>query len=194
MNILSIFAVFDYKIALDIVAIRTPFLNSFFSLFTWLGSSQSIILIFIIVSVALYYHKKENYIYPLFVSIFGSGIMVIIIKYFVNRARPGVGIAIYQEQLSSFPSAHAALIMALFGFLIYCIWRFNLNLKIKIGITIIFTVIILLVGFSRLYLGVHFLSDVLAGYLIGLMWLLIARHITSISPSLVKEGARGQLS
>jgi undecaprenyl-diphosphatase len=153
-------------------------------LITWLGSWQVIFGLLILISLIFIFYKKKDLIFPLLISVLGSGIMVLIIKNLVNRSRPGVGVALYVEQFASFPSSHAALIFSLFGFLIYCFWRLNLHLSYKISLiikiitTLVFGSIILLVGFSRLYLGVHFLSDVLAGYLTGLLWLLIAIYIS----------------
>ena len=173
MNIVPALSLIDHELALYIVSIRSVFFDNFFFLLTWLGSWPVIILLFMAIAAWFYFYKKQNYIYPLAVSLIGSGIMTVLIKYLVNRSRPGAGISMYAEQLSSFPSAHSSLIFALFGFLIYCVWRFNLSLIIKISLTVLFTAIIALGGFSRLYLGVHFLTDVIAGYLVGLFWVLI---------------------
>jgi len=184
MNIFSSLISLDLKTAEYIVSLRGVFFNYFFFLITWLGSWQVIFGLLILISLIFILYKKKELIFPLIVSILGSGIMVLIIKYIVNRARPGGDIALYTEQLASFPSSHAALIFILFSFLIYCSWRlhfrfnFKISLIIKIIATLVFGSVILLVGFSRLYLGVHFLSDVLAGYLTGLLWLLIAIYIS----------------
>ena len=104
--------------------------------------------------------------------------MTIIIKALVDRSRPGANLALYIEKLSSFPSAHAALSLAFFGFLAYCFWRFDFPLKIRIILSVILGLIILLVGFSRIYLGVHFTSDIIAGYLTALMWVLIGMYVS----------------
>jgi len=184
MNIFSNIISLDSRFAESLVSIRNLFWDDFFFLFTNLGSWQVITGLFILISFIFISYKKKDLIFPLFISVLGSGIMVVIIKYFVNRARPGSDISLYSEQLSSFPSAHAALIFSLFGFLIYCAWRlhfrasFKLSIITKIIATFTFSLIIILVGFSRLYLGVHFLSDVIAGYLTGLVWVLIAMYIS----------------
>jgi membrane-associated phospholipid phosphatase len=184
MDIFSNLIYFDSRFAKGLVSVRSLFWDDFFFLFTNLGSWQVVTGLFILISFIFILYRKKDLIFPLFVSIFGSGIMVVIIKYLVDRARPGGDISLYSEQLPSFPSAHAALIFALFGFLIYCAWRlhfrssFKLSIITKIIATFTFSLIIILVGFSRLYLGVHFLSDVIAGYLTGLVWVLIAMYIS----------------
>ena len=185
MNIIfSGLSLLDIQVAEYLVSTRGVFFDYFFFLITPLGSWPVITGLFFLVSFVFFLYKKKQFIFPLFVSLLGSGITVLILKYLVNRARPGDNISLYTEQLSSFPSAHAALIFSLFGFLIYCAWRlhfrpnFKASLTVKVIATLVFSLIILLIGFSRLYLGVHFLSDVIAGYLIGLMWVLISIHIS----------------
>lgn len=170
----SIFVV-DNQTTNFILNIRNSILDCFFSYFTILGHWITVTLIVIIISMLLYFYQRKNLILPFIVSVIGSGITTLIIKFIVNRARPSSEVALYTEKLSSFPSAHAALIFALFAFLIYVLWQYfsNLNSAVKITLSLIFSLIILLVGFSRIYLGVHFVSDVAVGYLVGLLWLLI---------------------
>lgn len=178
MNILSNLVTLDFKIAENIVSMRSDFFNHFFFFITPLGSWYMISILFVCFSILFYFKNKKYLVLPLFVSILGSGVTAVIMKHLIDRPRPGDEFALYIELLSSFPSAHAALVFALFGFLIYCVWRFNLSLCFKITLSIISALIILLVGFSRVYLGVHFVTDVIAGYLTGLMWVLIAMYIS----------------
>ncbi|MFA7252629.1 MAG: phosphatase PAP2 family protein [Candidatus Paceibacterota bacterium] len=177
-------SLFDYILNIDlnlaqaILYLRLPFWDQFFWRFTYLGHWLIILLIALIFSIFFYLKQKKYLIIPLFVSVLGSGAMTLIIKYLVDRARPGADIALYTESLASFPSAHAALIFSLLGFLAYCLWRSRFNLLLKIIFTTIFGAVIILVGFSRLYLGVHFASDVLAGYLVGLLWVLLVMYFS----------------
>lgn len=166
----------DEQVQNIFVSFRNDTLDGFFFFITKLGIWYVILALFIFVSVLFYYYKKTNLILPFLIAVLGSGIMALIIKFLVDRSRPGPDVALYTEKLASFPSAHAALIFAFFAFLIFCFWKFSIALKIKIAISVFFVILIVLVGFSRIYLGVHFFSDVIAGYLTGLMWLLIALH------------------
>jgi undecaprenyl-diphosphatase len=176
--ILSNVQYLDIKIQNLILYLRSEAWDSFFMSITKIGGWPMILFILICFSLLCYLFKKREFILPLAVAMIGSGIMTLIIKYLVNRARPGADIAMYMEKLPSFPSAHAVLTFTLFGFFFYCIWKFRINLILKIFLSVLFVLIIILVGFSRIYLGVHFTSDVLAGYLAGLMWLLIAMYIS----------------
>lgn len=178
MDIVSSLIFFDYKISQSIIYLRSDFFDQFFIFITWLGSWPVIIFLVICLSILFCFYRKGNLMLPLFISVAGSGLMTIIIKYLVDRSRPGVDIALYLEKLPSFPSAHAALVFAFFGYLLYLVWKFNYNLTQRFFLSFIFILIIILIGFSRLYLGVHFLSDVIAGYLIGLAWVLVAVYIS----------------
>ncbi len=192
MNILEKLLNLDYRVGDQMLFWRTDFWNKFFYYFTKLGSWYAILIIFIIIlAIYLIYHlmdlerwakKKNRLIVPFFICLLGTGLTTVVIKYLVGRARPGLDLALFLENGPSFPSAHSALILALFGFLIYCLWKFDFisqfNYILKIIISLIFVLIILLIGLSRLYLGVHFLSDVLGGYLIGLMWVFISMYLS----------------
>src|SRR5439155_17690729 len=93
------------------------------------------------------------------------------IKNVVDRQRPVYNRIFTSEESPSFPSGHAAGSAVGYGMLAYCLalrwrtWRRRLPL---VGVLVL---LVLLIGFSRLYLGVHYLSDVLAGYALGLAWL-----------------------
>jgi len=186
VNFLRNIVITDYKVENLIPHLRNDFWDNFFINFTKLGDWYTILSLFIIVSGLLYLCKKRNLIPSFFLVVLGTGIMTVIIKLLVCRTRPGSDIALYVEKLPSFPSAHAALIFVFLGFLIYCFWRFDINLKYKIVLSIVFGTIILLIGFSRIYIGVHYLSDVIGGYLVGLMWVLIAMYISRKSFSIRK--------
>jgi len=72
----------------------------------------------------------------------------------------------------SFPSGHVFSATVLYGFCIYLTFRFINNPVIKWTVSALLVLLILLIGFSRIYLGVHWLSDTLAGYVTGFAWLL----------------------
>ena len=171
-NLLNSIVSLDNKLQTSIISLRSAQWNDFFLIFTYLGYWLTITIMFVGVSWFFYLNKKSGLILPFFVAVLGSGLMTVAIKFIVNRARPSLDSALYMEQLPSFPSAHAAMILAFFGFLIFCLWKFSFALELKIILSVFFVLIIILIGFSRVYLGVHFVSDVIGGYLVGLIWLI----------------------
>ena len=93
-------------------------------------------------------------------------------KFILQRPRP-TEYRIINESGYSFPSGHSMISMAFYGFLIYLIYKYVKNKKIKyISITLI-SALIIFIGISRIYLGVHYTSDVLAGFLFSISYLII---------------------
>lgn len=173
MNFYTDLILFDQRISASLVYWRRDFFDGFFLFITQFGHWPVIIILTVLAVGVFYLLKRRNLIGPLLLTVAGSGLCAVGLKSLVDRARPGPDIAVYVEKLSSFPSAHAALILALGGFLLYSLRWFKIGRTAKIGLSLLLLLLILLVGFSRVYLGVHFLSDVLAGYLIGFIWVLI---------------------
>ena len=103
----------------------------------------------------------------LFSAIIYSALLSLIIKMIVDRERPSTELALYIEHLPSFPSAHAALAFAFWGSAIIFVLHSGMSKKTRWLYSVLFCLIIVLVGFSRIYLGVHFLSDVIAGYILS---------------------------
>ncbi len=117
-------------------------------------------------------HKHRARIWPLLVSVVGSSISVLILKYIFNTSRP-IG-AFYIESTPSFPSGHAAIAISLYGFLLYNAYKHDKH-RLKNPLIIFLFVLIILIGLSRLYLDVHYVQDILVGYAIGLFWLFISQ-------------------
>jgi membrane-associated phospholipid phosphatase len=168
----------DMKIENLLVVFRDSFLVKFFLCVTALGEAQIIVSVVLIVTALFWLWKKRFYIMSLWITVAGSAISAYIAKILINRERPGGNIPVFTENFFSFPSGHSASIIALLGFLTYCVWRNYKTWRIRVNTFFVASFIIILVGFSRLYLGVHFLSDVLGGYLIGFLWMLLGIAIS----------------
>lgn len=95
-----------------------------------------------------------------------------IIKHIFLRPRP-VGIKLIEQGGYSFPSGHSMMAVAFYGLLIYIIWNTKWKNVWKIFTTTLLIILILLIGISRIYVGVHFASDVIAGLSISLSYLII---------------------
>lgn len=84
----------------------------------------------------------------------------------------------------SFPSGHSMISAAFYGFLIYLIYKKVKNKKLKITLIIVLSILIVSIGISRIYLGVHYTSDVLAGFTVSVSYLII---YTSIVKKIILE-------
>lgn len=162
----------DKRIANLLTIFRSDNLNKIFFWITVLGKWQIITLFSSVSIVVFWIWNKQKYIMPFLISITGSVLFTYLGKIVFHRARPSA--AIYAENSFSFPSGHATIAVSFYGFLAYFLFKIIEKRKSKINIFFITFITIFLIGFSRLYLGVHYFSDVWAGFLAGTIWLLIA--------------------
>lgn len=109
-----------------------------------------------------------------------------ILKYIIQRPRPE-GYRLIAENGYSFPSGHSMVSMAFYGLIIYLIWHLVKNKKIKYISCGILGLLIPLIGFSRVYLGVHYASDVIGGFLISIVYLLLFTNIVKSILKIEKE-------
>ncbi|NTW45904.1 MAG: phosphatase PAP2 family protein [Candidatus Moranbacteria bacterium] len=144
---------------------------------TLLGRRDVVIVVMLAtVSLAVLW-KRRMFILPLLVSVGGAQLFVSLGKRLVHRPRPDI--AYYAEPSFSFPSGHATLSVALYGFIAYLLLRTAAKRWRYRTVTLFAALlVIVLVGLSRLYLGVHYLSDVWSGYLLGALSLIIGISIS----------------
>lgn len=135
-----------------------------------------IIAVVTILSLFIFRNKKINIC--IILNLLGIFILNnVLIKNIIARDRPS-GINIIEENGYSFPSGHTAISTVVYGYLIYLIYNYVSNKKLKYALISILSIIILVVGLTRIYLGVHYTSDVLGGYLLGISYLLIFTYVT----------------
>ena len=95
-----------------------------------------------------------------------------LLKRILQRPRP-TEYRIIEESGYSFPSGHSMISMAFYGYLIYLIYKYVENKNVKWILISLLSILICLIGISRIYLGVHYTSDVLGGFLISISYLVI---------------------
>ena len=109
-------------------------------------------------------------------SIFSNLVVITILnqllKRILQRPRP-TEFRIIEETGYSFPSGHSMVSMAFYGYLIYLLYRYVKNKYLKWGLIVLLSLLICTIGISRIYLGVHYTSDVLGGFLISISYLII---------------------
>ena len=144
-------------------------LTPIFKIITWFGSATCLILLAIILFFIIK-NKKVG-------LLAGANLIIITIlnqalKIIVQRPRP-TEYRIINEAGYSFPSGHSMVSMAFYGFLIYLIYKNIKNKYLKISLIVVLSLLIVMIGISRIYLGVHYTSDVCAGFLVSLSYLII---------------------
>jgi membrane-associated phospholipid phosphatase len=155
---------------------RIEWLSFVMLVITYSGSYMIVSGVTFLSAISFYIHKHTARILSLLITIGGSAMTTAILKIILERARPPLQFMLYPETGFSFPSGHATAAMALYGFLLYTIYKHDKH-YLKKPFIILLSALIILVGVSRLYLGVHYLSDVLAGYAVGLIWIFIGIKI-----------------
>ncbi len=123
------------------------------------------------IALALVLSRYRAYLTSFLLTFFGAVASVFIMKDLVERVRPSGLEPAFIEPGFSFPSGHAAISVALYGFLAFLLCR--LYPHHKRWFVALAVILALAIGLSRLYLGVHYPSDVIAGYVLGGLWLLI---------------------
>lgn len=162
----------DQHVATWSTTVRTDFFNNFFWAITQLGSIWVIGFFVISFSFFLWFSHRRYYLLGFYTSILGSELLTIAGKYAFARERPST--ALFHESLYSFPSGHATISVAFYGFVLYTFFRETPTFRSKLNLFFIALTVIILIGMSRIYFGVHYVSDVWAGYLVGAMWMVTA--------------------
>ncbi len=163
---------YDQQILSQIQTFRMPLLNQVMLFITYLGKWQVIFFGVTAVGILLVLWKRIRYLLALLISVIGGELFVMMLKNIIHRPRPPMVNALTYESSFSFPSGHSFVALSFYGLLAYFVYQGAKNLYAKI-ITIAGGIgIILAIGFSRMYLGVHWPLDVFASYVSGSAWLL----------------------
>ena len=160
----------DTVVAKFVASIRCDWLDFFMKFITSFGNTATI---FILVSVSIWglikIVKNKKLAMFFLISLVGNVLCNQLIKLIIRRERP-INSLIYVGGFS-FPSGHAMVSMAFYGMLIYIFYRLLENNKLKLFLISLCGVLIFLIGFSRIYLGVHYFSDVIVGFSVSLLYL-----------------------
>lgn len=155
-------------------AVRSPFLFSLFSSITILGSAAVVIGIGVTAGLWLLATRRYAFFASFGSAVAGATLTEYILKLLIERARP-VGFSALLPDSFSYPSGHATAALVLYGSLTYLLYLYvpqHRTLATSIGVCVIAGV-----GISRLYLGVHYPSNVLGGYLLATLWFFIGARV-----------------
>ena len=161
----------DESILQALATIRSPWLDEIMLEITAMGAGAVMLLMVLVVSLFLWLSDHRWSVYLLIVSVLGGLIINQVLKGVFSRPRPTV--VEWGETVSSlsFPSGHAMTSMITYGCIAYLVGRLGSTPAMRLAVWIVAGLMIGAIGFSRMYLGVHYPSDVLAGFLCGAAWL-----------------------
>ena len=135
-------------------------------------SFGSIFVISCILLLLMFLYKNKNTIYLIAIHVLSIVLINDFLKFLVHRPRPN-GYNLITESNYSFPSGHSMVSTVFYGFLIYIIYNEVKNKILKILLITLLSLIIVLTCISRVYLGVHYLSDTIAGFMLSIIYLII---------------------
>ena len=148
--------------------------NKIMLLITFLGKHQFLIPANLILIFYFLLVKKQTWFSIRVITIaISSLVLMLLLKQLFQRKRPLSPLLKAAKGLS-FPSGHAIMAVTFYGLLIYILQHSITIDWLKWLVIVLVTLLIILIGFSRIYLRVHYASDVAAGFIIGLLWLLIS--------------------
>ena len=163
---------FDLPLLVSVHAMASSGLDRLFVLMTQLGYAWGVVPadVVLVLVLTLRRHRREGIFAA--VSIFGSLLLNLAAKHSFARVRPDLWVSIRPETTFSFPSGHAMGSMTLAMVLVLLCWsvRTPWGWRWRWPVSILATAFVLLVGLSRIYLGVHYPSDILAGWTAALAW------------------------
>ena len=157
---------FDAPLLNMLHALATPTLNGFFVWVSKLGFAWGVIPLDVIVLLWLAARRRHRDTLFFGLAVIGSVVLNVVAKNYFARARPSLWLSITPESTYSFPSGHAMGSATLGIALILLFWR----TRWRWLVTPVALMFVLLVGVSRVYLGVHYPSDILAGWAAAMVW------------------------
>ena len=166
----DLLATYDTTITDYVISYRSPNLTSYFKFMTNVGDVYGyliVLVIFLLLSLLVF--KRWKYVVQATLVLALATVSNMMLKRFIDRARPGIEHLVSVETLS-YPSGHAMSAMAFYGFLIFLVTKFKIHKVIKYALIAILILLILSIGISRIYLGVHFPSDIAGGFIAGFIW------------------------
>lgn len=169
-------AFFDNCVYCYLLKFENPILTVILKMFTTIGSGFVLIPICILSYFILKDRLKAICISANFISIV---LLNFILKNMFGRPRPDQ-YRLVKASGYSFPSGHSMVSMAFYGFFIYLIFKNVKNKKLKWIYSSLLSIMIIFIGISRIYLGVHYASDVVGGFIISISYLLIFTEIYKI--------------
>jgi undecaprenyl-diphosphatase len=150
---------------------RSPLLDKIMLEVSTLGTGIVLTMIVLVASVFLWQTQHKWSVYVLLIGTIGGRFVNTFLKEFFNRPRPTIVEWATTVHTTSFPSGHAMTSLVTYGSVAYLVGRLEPSARLERITWIIATAIVIAIGFSRMYLGVHYPSDVIAGFIAGLAWL-----------------------
>jgi membrane-associated phospholipid phosphatase len=168
---------FDQKVFDFLQQYVTPTNNKIMTAITYLGKHEFLIPAnLVLIAYYLFIKKHRWYSIKIPAVALTSLALMFLLKHLFGRERPLIPLLEPARGLS-FPSGHALMSMTFYGLLIYITWHSVKNIRLKWSLISFLFLLIIIIGFSRIYLRVHYTSDVLAGFAMGWLWIVVSLKV-----------------
>ncbi|SEG00393.1 undecaprenyl-diphosphatase [Caloramator fervidus] len=167
----NLFLYYDLKIYEYFIFFRNPALNFVFKVITSIGNFESMLILTLVISIILMKQNKKDISIYFVINIFLVWIFNEFLKYLFKRPRP-IMYRLIEAKGYSFPSGHAMVCLTFMLFICFILEN-EFNVKSRL-IKSTLVILALLIGFSRVYLGVHYFSDVIAGWIVAIIYFISA--------------------
>ena len=166
MNIIN---TIDNQIYEIIIKMLSPGVTAIMTFISFLGSAITLITLSI---GFIFLIKNKKYPKLIALNLIFVFILNIILKWIIARPRPERLKLVFEDGYS-FPSGHSMVAFGFYGFLIYLIYKNIKNKKIKYTLITFLSLLVLFIGISRVYLGVHYVTDVIGGFIFAFLYLVV---------------------
>lgn len=175
--IMALIAMIDKGLVVDeaiynfIIGLRCDFLDIYFKFITHFG--DTIFIVGVVAGFLLFYRKRNGLF--LAVSAVDSALLTLIFKHIFLRPRPE-HLRLVEQGGYSFPSGHAMISVCVYGYLLYLVLQIK-NKILKYILIVLLSILIISIGISRIYVGVHYPTDVVAGYSLGIIEVILLTEV-----------------
>jgi membrane-associated phospholipid phosphatase len=175
----------DLLILKKVLTLRSPLMDRLILAITFLGGHKFLIPAnLLLIATFIVIKDSHHYILSVLLISLSSLLLMFLFKRLFRRKRPATPLLFAAKGLS-FPSGHAMMSVCFYGLLLDILLHSSIYTSFYIPAIILTIMLIFFIGFSRVYLQVHYASDVLAGFIIGTAWLYICLHVLEKFPSLL---------
>lgn len=182
----------DIEFSEEVQEDRNPLLDWTMRLVSWFGNGVVPVVLTVLTALVFYIVRARREALFVLLTLL-AGAVIYVLKIAVDRPRPTEDLVtiIEHAQFQSFPSGHVTFYVVFFGFLTFLMYRLSWVFNwLRWSVGLISLALIFSVPFSRMYLGAHWFTDVLAGFLVGLLcliglaqWYLLKKTASSVAPS-----------
>ncbi|MEK5036473.1 phosphatase PAP2 family protein [Sporosarcina sp. FSL K6-3457] len=175
----STIAPFDIAVISFVQGLEAPWRTTVLTFFTWMGSGYVVVPMALILAAILYFGLRARpQAWLLLIVIAGTPLFNTLLKLYFKRERPDIH-RILDAHGFSFPSGHAMISFSLYAIIAFIAWGFIKKTAGRVMLLLFMVFMILTISISRIYLGVHYPSDIVGGFTVSALWLTIAITIYS---------------